>query len=111
MTGIAELTGDTFQAEVLEAEVPVVVDFGAEWCHPCKQLDTVVEELAKEWEGKVKFLKIDADTNVDATMRYQVFGLPTLILFKDGEPKERLTGYQPKHRIVHHFGPYLDLVG
>ena len=111
MADIRELMDNAFQVEVLEADVPVVVDFGAEWCHPCKQLDPVVEELAKEWDGKVKFLKIDADTNIDATMRYQVFGLPTLILFKDGEPKERLTGYQPKHRIVHHFGPYLDLVG
>jgi thioredoxin 1 len=108
MADIPDLDDDTFEKEVLKAKVPVVVDFGADWCHPCKQLDPVVEELAAEWDGKVKFLKMDTDINVDTTMKYQVMGLPTLILFKDGEPLERLTGYQPKHRIVHKFEPHLD---
>ncbi len=108
MADILELEAESFESEVLKADLPVVVDFGADWCHPCKQLDPVVDELAEEWEGKVKFVKMDADRNTETTMQYQVFGLPTLILFMNGEPLERMQGYQPKHRIVHKFEPYLE---
>ncbi len=108
MAEIAELETESFESEVLKADLPVIVDFGADWCHPCKQLDPVVDELAEEWDGKVKFVKMDADRNTETTMQYQVFGLPTLILFKNGEPLERMQGYQPKHRIIHKFEPHLE---
>lgn len=107
MAKLPELTDDTFEAEVLQSDLPVVVDFGAEWCHPCKQLDPIVEELAGEWDGKAKVFRIDADENVDTTMRFGVMGLPSLILFKGGEPRERLQGFQSKSRILKEFGPHI----
>lgn len=107
MANLPELNDENFDAEVLEATIPVLVDFGAEWCHPCKQLDPIVEELAAEWDGKVKVMKLDIDTNMDSTMRFGVMGVPTLILFIEGEPKERLTGFVPKKRIVEKLSPHL----
>jgi thioredoxin 1 len=108
MADIPEINDDTFEQEVLQVDIPVVVDFGADWCHPCKQLDPVVDELAKDWDGKVKFVKIDSDSNVDTTVKYSVMGLPTLILFLSGEPKERLTGFVPKKKIIKTFEPFLE---
>ena len=100
MPHLAEVTDPTFDAEVIKAAVPVLVDFGADWCHPCHQLDPIVEGLADEWRGRVKVVHVDADQNVESTMRFQVFGLPTLILFLRGQPVARLQGFQPKKRIV-----------
>jgi thioredoxin 1 len=106
MHNIVELTDQSFEDEVLRSETPVLVDFGADWCHPCKQLDPIVEELASDWDGKVKIGKIDSDTNVETTMKYGVMGLPTLILFVNGEPKERLSGFQPKNKIQSKMEPH-----
>jgi thioredoxin 1 len=108
MANIEDVTDGTFEEWVIQSELPVVVDFGAEWCHPCKQLDPIVDELAGEWDGKVRFYKIDSDVNVDTTMRLGVMGLPTLILFVGGEPKERLTGLQSKKKIVSTFQPHIE---
>ena len=108
MAEIREVTDGTFDEEVLQTGGLVLVDFGAEWCHPCKQLDPVVEELAADWEGQVKVAKLDIDQNVGTTMRYQVMGVPTLILFKSGEPVARLGGFMPKARIVEKLSPYFD---
>lgn len=108
MANLPEINDEIFDAEVLEASLPVLVDFGAEWCHPCKQLDPIVEELADEWDGKVKFVKLDIDSNMDTTMRFGVMGVPTLILFIGGEPKERLTGFVPKKRIIEKLSPHLS---
>ncbi len=107
MATITEVTDATFETEVMDAGGVVLVDFGAEWCHPCKQLDPIVEELANEWDGRVRVMKLDIDHNVDSTMKYQVMGVPTLILFKDGEPVERLTGFMPKKKIVDKLSPHL----
>ena len=107
MAEIRDISDATFEQEVLKSEVPVIVDFGAEWCHPCKQLDPLVDELAEEWDGRVKFVKIDSDANVDTTVKYGVMGLPTLILFVAGVSKERLTGFVPKKRIIDKFQPFL----
>lgn len=109
MADIPELTDATFDDEVLASKIPVVVDFGADWCHPCKQLDPVVEQLAEEWKGRITFRKVNADVNLNTTSRFGVFGLPTLILFKDGEPRERLMGFQSKGRILKEFGPHLGV--
>ena len=73
-----------------ELQKPVLVDFGAEWCHPCKQLDPIVEELAEEWDGRVKVCKLDIDANLNTTMSLGIMGVPTLILFIDGEPVEQI---------------------
>ena len=107
MATITDLTDATFEPEVVEEGGVVLVDFGAEWCHPCKQLDPVVEELADEWDGRVRVMKLDIDNNIDSTMKYQVMGVPTLILFKDGEPVERLTGFIPKKKILDKLSPHL----
>jgi len=103
MAEIQELNRDTFQDEVINSEQPVLVDFSAVWCGPCKMLDPVVKQLAKEWDGKVKFGKLDVDHNPELAMEYQVMGVPTLMLFKNGEPVERVTGYQPKDRLEKKF--------
>lgn len=107
MPKMAEVVDSTFDSEVLQAEGPVLVDFGAEWCHPCRQLDPIVEELAGFWEGRARVVHIDADQNVDTTTRFGVLGLPTLILFRGGEPVARLQGFQSRQRIVDAVEPHL----
>jgi thioredoxin 1 len=99
MANISHVSEDTFQVEVLDASQPVLVDFTAVWCGPCKMLDPVVKELAEDWNGKVKVVKLDVDNNPNLAMNYQVMGVPTLMLFKAGEPVQRVTGYQPKDRL------------
>lgn len=107
MTEITKLTESTFQNEVIDSSEPVLVDFTAVWCSPCKMLDPVVKDLASDWSGKVKVFKLDVDENPSVSMNYQVMGVPTLILFKNGEPVERVTGYSPKNRLVKKFDPHL----
>ncbi len=107
MAAIPATTDAAFDADVLHADLPVLVDFGAEWCHPCKQLDPIVDELASEWAGKVRVVRLDIDQNIATTMKYGVMGVPTLILFVGGEVKERLSGYQPKRKILDKLGPFL----
>ena len=107
MANIPEIDEGTFESEVLTASNPVLVDFSAVWCAPCKMLDPIVEELASEWNGKVKFVKLDVDHAPEIAMNYQVFGVPTLMLFMDGESRERITGFQPKDRIVSKLNPHI----
>ncbi len=108
MANLSNVEDATFDAEVLQAQGPVLVDFGAEWCHPCRQLDPIVEELAKDWDGRVKVLTLDIDANPGTTMKLGIMGVPTLILFKGGQPIQRLMGYHPKRRILRELEPYLD---
>jgi len=105
---LASTSDSAFESDVLQSDLPVLVDFGATWCHPCRQLDPIVEELAAEWAGKVRIVKLDIDQNVATTMKYGVMGVPTLILFHGGEAKERLAGFQPKRRILEKLGPFLS---
>jgi len=107
MAEIPKLEEENFQSEVIQSELPVLVDFTAVWCGPCKMLDPLVKQLADEWSGKVKVVKLDVDDNPQVTMDYQIMGVPTLILFKNGRPIERLSGYAPKDRLVKKFGPHL----
>jgi thioredoxin 1 len=108
MANITEIDEGTFDNEVLTASEPVLVDFSAVWCGPCKMLDPIVEDLANEWSGKVKVVKLDVDHAPGIAMKYQVLGVPTLMLFVDGETRERITGFQPKDRIVSKLSPHIN---
>ena len=90
-----ELNQDNFEKEVLKSDKPVIIDFWAEWCGPCHLLSPVVEELSKELTN-IKFAKLDVDSNQRLAAKYEVMGIPTLIIFKDGEELDRLVGYQNK---------------
>ena len=90
------VTDASFKAEVLEAEVPVLVDFWASWCAPCKMIAPIVEELAAEFDGQVKVAKIDIDANPISPGQYGVMSIPTLLVFKGGKPEKRIVGYKPK---------------
>jgi thioredoxin 1 len=107
MVDMLQVNEANFQSEVLDSNLPVLVDFGAVWCGPCKMLDPIVDQLAKEWDGKVKVVKLDVDNNPELAMRYQVMGVPTLMMFVKGEPLERVTGYQPKDRVIQKFGTHI----
>lgn len=109
MANIPEINEANFQNEVLEAAEPVLVDFSAVWCGPCKMLDPIVEQLAAEWTGKVKVVKLDVDHAPEIAMQYQVLGVPTLMLFMGGETLERITGFQPKDRIESKLVPHLNM--
>ncbi len=102
-----EVTDATFQAEVLQSNLPVLVDFWAEWCVPCKAIDPIVHDIAQQYDGKLKVGKLDAEANTDTIMRYQVLGLPTLILFKNGTTVERITGRISKDKLIAKLKPHL----
>lgn len=89
-----------WESEVLNSDTPVLVDFWAEWCGPCKMIAPIVDELAEEYDGKLRVAKLDADANPDVLTNYGIMGIPTLILFKNGEDVARITGYKPKDKIV-----------
>ena len=91
---------NNFDAEVLKSEVPVVVDFFATWCGPCKMIAPLFEELAREYSGKAKFVKIDIDESPNLASSYKVRGVPTLMVFKGGEIKSTMVGAQPKAKIA-----------
>jgi thioredoxin 1 len=107
MADIPKLDESSFETEVLKSSHPVLVDFTATWCGPCKMLEPVVTQLAKDWAGKVKFVKLDVDDNSSLAVKYGVMGVPTLILFVGGNPVQRLTGYQPKDRIITKFASFV----
>jgi thioredoxin 1 len=107
MPNIPKLSETAFENEVIKSSLPVLVDFTAVWCGPCKMLEPVVTQLSQEWHGKVKVVKLDVDDNSQLAMQYGVMGVPTLILFVDGKPVQRLTGYQPKERILSRFSSYI----
>jgi len=108
MAGMIKVDEATFQNEVLGTDEPVLIDFSAVWCQPCKMLDPVVKQLAGEWEGKVKVVKIDADENPNLVMQYGVMGIPTLLFMKGGEVKERVTGFLPKEKLIAKFSPHFN---
>jgi len=89
---IQHFTDSNFKKEVLESKVPVVVDFWANWCGPCKMIGPIVEELAKEYEGKVKIGKVDVDTNPRSASTYGIMSIPSLMFFKDGKVMDQVTG-------------------
>ena len=102
-----KLDDSTFDEHVKAAAVPVLVDFWAEWCGPCKMIAPVLEEIAAEQAGKLQIAKLNIDENLDVTRRFDVMSIPTLILFKDGEPKLRLIGAKPKGQLLQELSSYL----
>ncbi len=96
MAAPVTVTDTTFKSEVLDSDVPVLVDFWASWCSPCKLIAPIVEELASDYAGRVKMAKVDIDANPVTPGMFAVMSIPTLILFKGGEFVERIVGYQPK---------------
>jgi len=108
MGEVVHLTDVNFEAEVLKSTLPTLVDFWAAWCGPCKMIAPIVEQLAKEHDGKLKIAKVDVDQNPTLATRFGVMSIPTLILFKNGEPAERLVGYMPKEKLVDRLKPHLE---
>jgi thioredoxin 1 len=104
---IETLTDATFDEQVKGSDVPVLVDFWAEWCGPCKMISPVLEEIAQEQAGKIRIGKLNIDDNLDVTRRFDVMSIPTLILFKDGEPQVRLIGAKPKGQLLEEISAYL----
>jgi thioredoxin 1 len=100
MAHVQPLTDATFDAEVMESPMPVLVDFSATWCGPCKRLAPVVEEIGKEFAGKVKVMSVDIDDGAETASRFAVTAVPTLVVFKGGKEVARLQGVVPKGRIA-----------
>tara|TARA_B110000014_G_C19993940_1_gene514896 strand:- start:445 stop:774 length:330 start_codon:yes stop_codon:yes gene_type:complete len=95
-----EITDDNFDTEVLESELPVLVDFWAEWCGPCKMISPIVEEIASDYNGKVKVGKVNIDYNQQVAMTYGIRGIPALLVFKSGSVANQIVGAVPKDHIT-----------
>ena len=105
--GALKITGDNFDAEVAKSTVPVLVDFWAEWCGPCKMIAPIVDEIAAELNGKLKVGKVNVDDEQDLAMKYNVMSIPTLLLFKDGKPVEQVVGAMSKDQLLKKINPKL----
>ena len=99
MSDLLQVTDASFQEEILDSEVPVLVDFWAPWCGPCRMIGPIVEELAAEFEGKIKVVKMNVDENQSTPTKYGIRGIPTVILFKNGEVAEQIVGAVPKAKL------------
>ncbi len=99
MGGVANVSGQTWEREVLKAQGVVMVDFWAPWCGPCKMIAPIVEDLAREYAGKIKICKLNTDENPDIGSRYQIMGIPSLLFFKEGVVKDRIVGAASKKTL------------
>lgn len=100
MGNVLNVTDSTFKSEVMDAKAPVLVDFWAAWCGPCKMIAPVIEELAGDYAGKVKICKVNVDENSKTAADFGVMSIPTMIVFKDGKEYQRLVGFMPKANIA-----------
>jgi thioredoxin 1 len=104
---VAEVTDNNFQAEVIESDVPVLVDFWAPWCGPCRRVSPVVEEIAEERGEQLKVVKLNIDENQETAIQFGVMSIPTLILFRNGQPAKTVIGAYPKRKLDEELEPAL----
>lgn len=107
MSNAIDITDATFEEEVLTPTSPVIVDFWAPWCGPCRKLGPVLDEVAEELKGKIKVVKINTDENLKTAKEYSIIGLPSLLVFKNGQAVERLVGLMPKSSIISNIEKHL----
>ena len=107
MANVLEITDENFELEVEKEETITLVDFWATWCGPCRKLSPVIDELANEFDGKVKFVKIKADENTQTAQKYSISGVPSLLVFKNGEVVERMVNIVPKSVIINNLNKHL----
>lgn len=100
MAGTIEIAGSNFETEVLQSNVPVLVDFSATWCGPCQKMAPLVDELANEFSGQAKVVKVDVDSNQELAVRYQIMSVPTLMIIKGGEVVRRWIGFTAKQELA-----------
>ncbi|HET8631333.1 MAG TPA: thioredoxin [Thermomicrobiales bacterium] len=103
-----EVTDATFEQQVLKADGPVLVDFWAPWCGPCRMVAPVLEEIAQDQAGKLTILKLNVDENQHTAGRYGVMSIPTMIIYKDGQPVKQVVGAKPKAALMRDIEPYLN---
>ncbi len=101
-----QITKDNFEVEVMNSEIPVLVDFWAPWCGPCKMIGPIIEELAAEYEGKAKVGKLNVDDEQEIAMKYGVMSIPTLVVFNKGQEVERIVGFKPKAALAEILNKY-----
>ncbi|MGN5380231.1 thioredoxin family protein [Streptomyces lasalocidi] len=106
--GVAEVRDTDFEAEVLRSDLPVLVEFTADWCPPCRQMGPVLSALAAEEEGLLKVVQLDVDTNPEITNAYKVLSMPTFMLFRGGEPVRAMVGARPRRRLREELADVLD---
>ena len=107
MAEVNYITESDFDEKVLSSDLPVLIDFTAAWCGPCKMVTPIVEELAGEWEGKALVYKMDVDANQELPVEYGIMGIPALLLFVSGDVAARVTGFKPKKQLQKIFEPHL----
>ena len=107
MAELKHVTDDTFDTEVIKSGLPVLVDFWAPWCGPCRMIAPVVEKLAERFDGKLKVVKMNTDESPDTPGKYNIHGIPSLLVFKGGNEVERLVGFMPEQALVDKLTPHI----
>ena len=107
MSNALEVNDSNFEEEVKKSDIPVLVDFWAPWCGPCRKISSIVDELAAELEGKVKVVKVNTDENLKTTQEFSISGIPSILIFKKGEAVERLVGLMQKSQLISNLEKHL----